>query len=236
MSKVIPILCYHKIGLIAQEGRFLNVEPMRLRTHIELFRRRGYEFLMARELAGSWPKRAVCLTFDDAYFSTMSNGVEVLNELDVPGSFYAVAGLVGQTSTWDGDRARPLADWKHLLVAAASGHEIGNHSLSHPQLATLTPEDQREEIHRAHHLLLENGLKCQSICYPYGSMSSATLQIAAELGYGVGLTLQRGIATQNHNLLALPRITVSCGDAIPLLLYKIFLRPNLPKSRKTVVQ
>ena len=192
--------------------------------------------MRAQELSRSWPKRAVGFTFDDAYLSTMTYGVEVMNESAAPGSFYAVAGMVGKASSWDAERGRPLADWDHLRSAASQGHEIGNHTFTHPQLARLDGEAQRVEIQCAHHLLREDGLECKSVCYPYGSLSAQTLAIAAELGYEIGLTLRRGIASDHDDHLSLPRVTIAYGDAIPLLLYKIFVRPKLPKSRKTVVQ
>ncbi|MEQ1821866.1 MAG: polysaccharide deacetylase family protein [Fimbriimonadaceae bacterium] len=231
-----PILCYHKIGPVAAEGRFLNVEPERLRSHIQFFLRRRYQIVMAKNVRDSWGARSVCLTFDDAYQSTLTFGLEVLESLSVKGSFYAVAGLMGKTSAWDVERARPLATQAELLAAHVSGHEIGSHSMSHPHLATLESDDQRRELSAAYIGLTELGFEQQSICYPYGSYNSETTSLAAELKYSIGLTLNRGVATAHSDPLALPRITVSCGDAIPLLLYKLYLRPKLPRRPKTVVQ
>ncbi|MEQ1932945.1 MAG: polysaccharide deacetylase family protein [Fimbriimonadaceae bacterium] len=233
---MIPILCYHKVGPIAEEGRFLNVEPERLRDHVLFFKRRNYSFVRAIDLVDPWPSRAVCLTFDDAYLSTMTHGVETLNSLQTTATFYAVPGYVGQSSNWDQRQARPLASWDVLSAAARDGHEIGNHSLAHPHLADLDYDGQSQQILDARTLLEEQGYLNTSLCYPFGSFNTKTLAVAKALGFKIAVTLQKGIASPDHNKLALPRITVACGDAIPLLLYKIFVRPKLPKSRKTVVQ
>ena len=69
-----------------------------------------------------WPdgrKAALSLTFDDARESQVDVGLPLLNEHGVRATFYVLP---------DGARKR-LALWK---AALAAGHEIGNHSSSHP--------------------------------------------------------------------------------------------------------
>lgn len=70
----------------------------------------------------SWPKGkkvAVSLTFDDARNSQVDVGTALLDQYDVKATFFVVPSNVEQR----------LDGWKK---AAASGHEIGNHSLNHP--------------------------------------------------------------------------------------------------------
>lgn len=72
--------------------------------------------------AFAWPdgKRvAVSLTFDDARDSQVNGGTALLDEFGVKATFFVLPSAV----------ERSLAGWKK---AVASGHEIGNHSLSHP--------------------------------------------------------------------------------------------------------
>ena len=69
-----------------------------------------------------WPngKRvAVSLSFDDARPSQVDRGLDVLNPTGVKVTFFVVPENV----------KKRLEGWKH---AVASGHEIGNHSLTHP--------------------------------------------------------------------------------------------------------
>ena len=62
---------------------------------------------------------AISLTFDDARESQVRVGIDFLNQLDIKATFFVVPGAV----------EKELRGWK---AAAASGHEIGNHSLRHP--------------------------------------------------------------------------------------------------------
>jgi peptidoglycan/xylan/chitin deacetylase (PgdA/CDA1 family) len=222
-------LCYHKVGTQEQQGRRLNVHPARLKAHVRFFVRRKFRFLTAAELANPWPRRTVCFTFDDAYVSTLENGLPVFDEFGVPASVYAVADRVGETSAWDGPLARPLACWDALLSAQARGHEIGNHSATHAKLTLLGAEEQRAEIVRAHQALVDHGIEPRSFCYPYGALNESAMAAVSECGYKVGMALQKRLAQSSDPLVALPRVVVAYGDALPILLYKLHLRPLLPK-------
>ncbi|MGC9327044.1 MAG: polysaccharide deacetylase family protein, partial [Candidatus Hinthialibacter sp.] len=69
-----------------------------------------------------WPegKRcAVSLTFDDARLSQIDAGIPLLNQYNVKATFYVSPHSL----------LRRVEGWK---AAAAAGHEIGNHTMSHP--------------------------------------------------------------------------------------------------------
>jgi len=224
------ILCYHKVGPLAEEGRRLNIEPIRLRSHVRFFARRNIQFLVAGDLAGSWQDGIVCFTFDDAYDSTMVHAPGIFEEFGVRASFYAVPSLVGGRSEWDKELSRPLADWDLLRKIQASGHEIGNHSLTHPFLAKLSTDQQLVEIASSHERFLAEGLLPRSFCFPYGSYDSHTLDQLKATGYEVGLALGKRPARSSDNRLSLPRIVVAYSDTLPMLLYKIHLKPLLRRS------
>ncbi len=117
-----------------------------------------------------WPqgkRAAISLTFDDARPSQLDRGLPIFDEYGVKATFYvSLASL----------EKRP-DDWKK---AAASGHEIGNHTLMHPcsgnfpfsrekALENYTLGQMRAELKQANdtieHLL---GVRCVSFAYPCG--------------------------------------------------------------------
>lgn len=223
-----PILCYHKVGSIGIEGRALNVEPARLDTHVRFFARRGFAFVTVKELAGAWPSRAVCLTFDDAYHSALTSGREVLLRRKATATFFAVPSLVGGESQWDGTRARPLADWDLLRAARADGFEIGNHTWSHCDLSQLTLADQIVEWRRADQALRDQGFVPESCCYPFGRMNGDSVEAIRSVGARVAVALMKRRAKVSDERLALPRIVVAYSDSVAKLLYKMHIRPRLP--------
>lgn len=81
-----------------------------------------------------WPggaKCAVSLTFDHAYASQIDKGMRILDAYALKATFYVDIAPV---------QRRPV-DWRR---AVASGHEIGNHTLSHPCSSGYKAEREKE--------------------------------------------------------------------------------------------
>ncbi|MFD2934407.1 polysaccharide deacetylase family protein [Spirosoma flavum] len=73
-----------------------------------------------------WPngaKAAICLTYDDGMSSQLDQAIPVLNSLNIRGTFF----LNSITDNHMADR------WR---LAALKGHELANHTLFHPCLAS----------------------------------------------------------------------------------------------------
>jgi peptidoglycan/xylan/chitin deacetylase (PgdA/CDA1 family) len=222
----VPILCYHKVGLAAEEGRRLNIEPERLEQHVRFFVRRGFRIVLPdADLFSS--NRCVCFTFDDAYSSALNHALPVFERHDCRCTFFAVTSLVGGSSSWDGELARPLAGWADLERAHSRGFIIGNHTHTHPRLADLDIAKHEDEVLSAKNLLAEHGITSTAFCYPYGSLNEAAKDVVAR-HYEVGLALGKRPATSEDDRLALPRIAVAYSDGLAKLLYKIHIRPWLP--------
>lgn len=224
---MLPILCYHKVGPVWEEGRRLNIEPNQLAKHVQFFFRRGYQFVQAQDLAGVLPLKSVCLTFDDAYLSALFDGLRVLRAYKATATFYAVPGLVGASSQWDGELARPLASWDILLDAQKAGFEIGNHTLTHADLSKLDLASQIEEIERADDALMSHGISPGSLCYPYGRMNGETKAACGHAQYRVGMALGKRMAVEADDRRALPRIVMAYSDSVAKLIYKMKIRPKL---------
>lgn len=118
----------------------------------------------------AWPagkQMAISLSFDDARESQVLIGTPVLNQYGVKATFYVVPSAV----------KNQLAGWKE---AVASGHEIGNHSLTHPcqgnfrwsrknALEDYTLEKMQHELTECNKQVKELlQVDCQVFAYPCG--------------------------------------------------------------------
>ncbi len=118
----------------------------------------------------SWPEgrqAAVSLTFDDGRASQVEVGTQLFNEHDVNVTFYVMPSSVEEN----------IAGWKE---AAAAGHEIGNHSMTHPctgnfswsrddALETYTLDQMRTQLQKANRRIEELlGVTPESFAYPCG--------------------------------------------------------------------
>jgi len=229
----VTILCYHKVGAASEEGRRLNIEPSRLNSHVRFFVRKNQPFFVAGDLAAGLQDGIVCFTFDDAFASTMVHAPIIFEDQGVRATFYAVPGRVGKTSDWEGELSpRPLADWDVLRDVQSRGHEIGNHSLNHPYLADLAAEEQISEVRLSHDRMVAEGLRPRSFCYPYGSHDDRTVETLRATGYEVGLALGKRPAEISDDCLQLPRVVVAYSDSLPMLLYKLTVKPKLKRLKR----
>ncbi|MEP7257728.1 MAG: polysaccharide deacetylase family protein [Flavitalea sp.] len=118
----------------------------------------------------TWPdgkKVAISLSFDDGRLSQVDSGTVMLDKFGVKATFYVVPSAVENR----------LEGWKK---AVAAGHEIGNHSLSHPctgnysfsrdnALEDYTPEMMRHELEGCNKKIQELlGVKAEVFAYPCG--------------------------------------------------------------------
>lgn len=71
-----------------------------------------------------------------------------------------------------------------LRELAVKGHELGNHSYSHPHPNSLSKEKNKEQIIRTEDLVKEiTGVKTVLYAPPYGEYNETVLYAAQELGY-----------------------------------------------------
>jgi peptidoglycan/xylan/chitin deacetylase (PgdA/CDA1 family) len=103
--------------------------------------------------------------------------LDMLHDLGVPATFF----LIGDDAT----------QWPQLTRRiAASGEEIGDHTLTHPDLDRESPEQVRAEILGGRDVLWALSHDPATRIYmrpPHGRYTERTLQIAQELGYDVVL-------------------------------------------------
>ena len=140
--------------------------------------------------AFAWPdnkKAAVSLSFDDARMSQVDTGTALLDKYGIKATFFVVPSSVEQR----------LDGWKK---AVANGHEIGNHSLTHPctgnfswsgknALETHSLDDMRKELVGANKRIEELlGVRPEVFAYPCGqkfvgrgSNTKSTVPLIAEL-------------------------------------------------------
>lgn len=106
------------------------------------------------------------LTFDDGPHRTVTRQVlDVLNREGVHATYFPV----GRVAQHQGDLIRDFI---------ASGHEIGNHSLTHSDLRPMGAEAQRYEIAETNRILRSFGANPVLFRPPYGRYSNELLNIA----------------------------------------------------------
>ncbi|MCA2219286.1 polysaccharide deacetylase family protein [Jidongwangia harbinensis] len=148
----------------------------------------------------------VAFTFDDGpgpHWTPMV--LDTLDAAQVPATFFMVG--------------RNLAAHAGLVRGRLDRHEVGNHSWSHDDLATLDLRRVRTELSRTHEAIQEvTGRAPRLLRPPYGHLGGSTLLAADSMGYHIALWSQqmreRAFAADPHGQVRAIVDAVRPGDII----------------------
>jgi peptidoglycan/xylan/chitin deacetylase (PgdA/CDA1 family) len=119
---------------------------------------------------------AVSITFDDGVRSQFTIALPLLNERSLKATFYVVTNYIGTGFT---------PDWDTLNIVALEGHEIGSHSMNHPNMAYLASNPEfADSLNKE--LLFSRDLinlkipsqRCETFCWPGGSVNPQAIAVA----------------------------------------------------------
>jgi len=115
----------------------------------------------------------VSLTFDDGNADQLA-ALPVLSRYGMHGTFYVISGSVG---------APGYLTRADLATIAADGHEIGGHTVSHPDLTGVPADEAARQICDDRVTLAGWGFRPTSFAYPYAAYTTATEAAVAGCGY-----------------------------------------------------
>jgi peptidoglycan/xylan/chitin deacetylase (PgdA/CDA1 family) len=219
-----PVLMYHSVSsATTPDPHLLRVHPDRLDAQLRTLRRLGLRGVSLGELVRARDRgegrRLVGLTFDDGYVDFLDHAVPVLARHGMTATVYVVAGRLGGQNDWDGGPRLDLLDADGVRRAAAAGHEVGSHALSHPHLPTLDPAALRNEAVESRRVLEEvlDG-PVAGFCYPYGEADAAVAEAVRAAGY------DHACVTRDYSVadrFTIPRFYVGQQDVGPRLAAKL---------------
>ena len=178
-------LAYHGVAAVPlrRDPHRLFTSPRALRRHVRRIRSYGYRFVtvrdLARRVANGDGKGCAALTFDDGLADHLGS---VVADLGVPATVFAVSGwLGGEHPDFPG---APILTPSQLRALHAAGVEIGGHTVTHPDLTTLSPARRREELAACRERLEEIvDAPVDTAAYPFGAADADTRAACAAAGY-----------------------------------------------------
>ena len=158
------------------------------------------------------------VTFDDALDSVRINALGVCERLSIPLSVYAVSGNLGTRPSWamppgHPDASETIMTPDQLCSLPLALVTVGSHTVTHRDLATLSPAEQVEEL-RASKRQLEAmlGRPVKQLSVPYGSYSQETILEATHVGYETILTCEPEVIHPPHGDVTVGRFKVTPDD------------------------
>lgn len=120
------------------------------------------------EAATSLLTGRVSITFDDGNDGIYNLGYPALNQYGIKATIYPIVGGIENNEDW-------LMTWGQLQTLQSNGWEVGSHSMTHPNLATLTDAELDYELGQSKQLLASHGFTAKSIAFPYGDYNYKVL-------------------------------------------------------------
>lgn len=219
VSRFVPdtsnaIVAYHSVG----EGGYGSVTRDRFARDVAYLTSR-YEVVDLPAVLEAGDRKRVALTFDDGYRDFYDHALPVLREHDVPATVFVVADALGDPTFQHDDvpgRAHEyLTESQVRVLVDEPLVSIGNHTRTHPGLATLGGRDEIErEVVGAKRALEEGlGVPVDRFSYPYGSYNGAAVDVVRE-GHDVAVTSDRGLVAPTTDRYRLPRIDPARNEAV----------------------
>ena len=170
-------LMYHSIG--DYPGNAYNIDINNFKDQIFWLKSKGYivegfhDFIKRRN-TNNWPNRYAILSFDDGYRSFLK-AAEILNSTGFTATFFI-------TKDWCKNRQNFLSELE--IKELASIHEIGSHTLSHPNLTKIPQKSIHYELFESKKWIEDIIQRhTHSLSAPGGFINSKVIKIALEVGY-----------------------------------------------------
>jgi peptidoglycan/xylan/chitin deacetylase (PgdA/CDA1 family) len=187
---------------------------------------RGYHGVTLGRLYDYWkrgyalPSKPIVISFDDGYLSHYTKAMPVLKALGWPG----VLNL-------EIDNVRPgdlTASQVRGLIAA--GWEVDSHTITHPDLRTVSDSQLRQELVGSRAFLKKHfHVPANFFCYPAGRYDSRVEAAVQAAGYRAATTTQPGLASPK-SFFTLNRIRVDGADGVSGLLRNLASPGSLPST------
>jgi hypothetical protein len=210
----VPILEYHSISVPPSGASLpeLFTSTGDFTAQLNYMKSQGYEAITLDQLFAGWsgkapiPEKPVVVSMDDGYLTQYTHALPVLQKLGWPG----VLNLKLQ-SLDPGQELTPTMIKKMI----AAGWEIDDHTITHPDVTTLSPAALQHEVGDSRTMLQKQfGIPVDFFCYPAGKFNDAAIAGLKRAGYTGATTEINGFASSSGDPFKLPRVEILGSDGL----------------------
>lgn len=172
------ILMYHGVG---EPEAYGNVSVERFRADLAYLTEQYKVVDLDTLITTNSTTKRLAITFDDGYANFYWNARPILAEYDIPATVYVSTGFIGSEKMRN-QQCSIMSETQLLDLVDNPLFAIGNHTVTHPRLATIeTPGELRHEILTARDGLQELlGVSIDRFSYPHGNYDDRVRSIVAE--------------------------------------------------------
>ena len=231
----VPILMYHSISdnLFAKSHPYyqINTSPNVFARQMRWLRHSGYrtmdltEMLAAME-AGQNLSKTVVITFDDGYQDFYTDALPVMKQCGFTATIFLATDRIQDTSVRV--EGADYLTWREVRELHAEGIQFGSHTVTHPDLRSLGPEQIDYELGYSKETIEQKlGAPVESFSYPFAfpeedrDFTRYLVDTLENHGFENGVSTIIGRAGLRSNCFCLPRLPANSWDDPSLLQAKL---------------
>ena len=231
----VPILMYHSISdnLFAKSHPYyqINTSPGIFARQMRWLRQNGFRTMDLGEMlaamhAGEDLSRVVVITFDDGYQDFYTDGLAVMKQCGLTATIFLATDRIQNVSVCV--EGADYLTWREVRELHAEGIQFGSHTVTHPDLRSLGPEQIDYELGYSKEVIEQKlGEPVTSFSYPFAfpeedrDFTGYLLDALANHGFENGVSTILGRARRGQNQFCLPRLPVNSWDDAALLRAKL---------------
>ena len=178
----IVFLMYHEIELpkrplVQSEPGYVRyiVSQDAFHSQMNWLQQNGWRGLSVGEALSYPAGKSVAITFDDGTETDLIAAAPILKEKNYNATFYVTSGFLNKNGYMSSSQLKELF---------SLGFEIGCHSMTHPDLDSISDAAQKSEVIQARARLEDIiGKKVEHFSCPGGRYNTTTLSLAKQSGY-----------------------------------------------------
>jgi peptidoglycan/xylan/chitin deacetylase (PgdA/CDA1 family) len=172
-KKGLRVLMYHKILPDNPDGLTVTIDQFD--HQLMYLKEKGYQTIDFKTMkalineGSPLPKKAIILTFDDAYLNFQQHALPLLKKYNFKATVFVPVAYIGKTNIWDKGSDPLMSDADLKRLALNEEVEIGLHSFLHRSYGDLAPEDMVADLKNCVESLSFYGIPfVRVLAYPYG--------------------------------------------------------------------
>jgi peptidoglycan/xylan/chitin deacetylase (PgdA/CDA1 family) len=231
----VPILMYHSVSdsLFGKSHPYyqINCSPPVFARQMRWLRQNGYRTMNLTQMwtameTGQDVSKTVVITFDDGYRDFYTEAFDAMRQCGFSATIFLATDRIQNTPVRiDGV---DYLTWSEVAELHKAGIQFGSHTVSHPDLRSLSPEQIEYELGCSKETIEQKlGVPVESFSYPFAfpeedkTFTQFLVGILENLGFENGVSTIIGRAGKHDNHYYLPRLPVNSWDDAALLRAKL---------------
>ncbi len=220
--KTVPTLLFHSVteNSSLEQSHITGTNLERFLTYLHS---NDYTVLTVsgavRESTSCDASKRVVMTFDDGFENFFTQALPLFEQYGYKASVFPVVKSLDGYSTWDTYAPQKQLSREQVRLLADGGHEIGSHTLTHPDLVLLSEREFMFELSESKKILEDiTGRNISTISFPFGSWNMKVWYCAQKCGYTAA------VAYRKHSQVILPivpAIGVYAFDTVDDIIEKV---------------